>query len=74
MPTDTRQTFPEESDEAANLFPFSFSAPLHCLLPLLPADGEVCMADSAYTWPPDPFNHNDGCWELSGGFLGRQQF
>ena len=54
MPTDALQTFPEES-EAANLFPFCFSAPLPRPLlpqPLLPADREICRAESAYTWPP----------------------
>lgn len=48
------QTFPEES-EATNLFPFCFSAPLPRPLlppqPLLPADREICRAESAYTWP-----------------------
>lgn len=35
--------------------------------PLFLADREVCAAESSYTWPPDPSNHDEGCWELSGG-------
>lgn len=47
--------------------------------PLFPADREVCAAESAYTWPPNPSNRDEGCWELREGaggggvFLARQR-
>lgn len=47
MPTGTLQTFLEDS-KAVNLFPFSFSVPFCRLLLLLPADREICTAESAY--------------------------
>lgn len=52
------------------------SFPVSLLLPtsvLLLADREIHMAESAYTWPTDPFNHEEGFWELGGDFLGWQR-